>query len=167
MENGPQNIGASTRRPNPLRSIQVTVVDLSERGENGEIRLTDHKTGKNRTELGMVVGKGEVLQPVLYSLAVEAVRKAPVKESRLSFCTAVGGYSERSVAMDQQSREAGLRVLRMIDISIRDGFLPPAPKEDGCNWCEFASVCGPYEKIRMKRKASEPLEQLVQLRNMR
>ncbi|MGA8731065.1 MAG: PD-(D/E)XK nuclease family protein [Terracidiphilus sp.] len=143
------------------------IVDLSERGENGEIRLTDHKTGKNRTEPGMVVGKGEVLQPVLYSLAVEALRKAPIKESRLSFCTAAGGYSERSVVMDQQSREAGLRVLRIIDASIRNCFLPPAPKENGCNFCEFASVCGPYEEIRMMRKASEPLEQLVQLRGMK
>lgn len=142
------------------------IVDLSERGENGEIRLTDHKTGKNRTEPGMVVGNGEVLQPVLYSLAVEALRKAPIKESRLSFCTAAGGYSERSVVMDQQRREAGLRVLRMIDTSIRNCFLPPAPKENGCKWCEFAPVCGPYEEIRMTRKASEPLEQLVQLRGM-
>lgn len=143
------------------------IVDLCEKALNGEARLTDHKTGKNRTELGMVVGRGEILQPVLYSLAVEAVRKNAVKEARLSFCTAAGGYSERTVVMDKQSREAALRVLRMIDTSIRDGFLPPAPKEEGCNWCEFAVICGPHEELRAHRKAQEPLEQLVQLRATR
>lgn len=142
------------------------IVDLSEKGENGEIRLTDHKTGKNRTDPGMVVGHSEVLQPTLYSLAVEALRKIPVKEARLSFCTAAGGYSERTVVMDQQSRESAFRVLHSIDTAIRDGFFPPAPKEDGCKWCEFAPVCGPYEEVRMQRKAQEPLEQLVKLRDM-
>lgn len=142
------------------------IVDLSEKAENGAIRLTDHKTGKNRTEPGMVVGHGEVLQPVLYSLAVEALRKTPVKEARLSFCTAAGGYSEQAVAMDKLSRESATRVLRTIDESIRDGFLPPAPKEDGCKRCEFTAVCGPYEEIRAKRKAQESLEQLVQVRGM-
>lgn len=142
------------------------VVDLSEQSEGGAIRLTDHKTGKNRTEPGMVIGHGEVLQPVLYSLAVEALRKTLVKEARLSFCTAAGGYSERTVVMDKLSRESAIRVLRTIDASIRDGFFPPAPKEDGCSWCEFTPICGPYEEIRTKRKSHESLEQLVQLRGM-
>jgi ATP-dependent helicase/nuclease subunit B len=142
------------------------IVDLSEKSESGEIRLTDHKTGKNRTEPGMVVGQSEVLQPVLYSLAVETLRKTPVKEARLSYCTAAGGYSERTVVMNMQNRDSGTRVLCTIDTSIRDGFFPPAPKEGGCKWCEFAPVCGPYEELRTERKAQEPLEQLLKLRQM-
>jgi CRISPR/Cas system-associated exonuclease Cas4 (RecB family) len=114
----------------------------------------------------MVVGHGEVLQPVLYSLAVEILRERPVKEARLSYCTAAGGYSERTVVMDKRSRESATRVLRTIDTFIRDGFFPPAPTEDGCKWCEYAPVCGPYEEIRMERKAQEPLEPLLQLRQM-
>jgi len=142
------------------------IVDLSEKDEKGVIRLTDHKTGKNRTEPGMVVGQGEVLQPVLYSLAVEKLRGTPVKEARLSFCTAAGGYSERTVLMDKQNRVSASRVLSTIDASIRDGFFPPAPKESGCKWCEYSPVCGPYEELRTERKAQEPLEQLLKLREM-
>ena len=51
------------------------IVDLVEaRGRptaEGELRVTDHKTGKNRTRDRMIVGRGEVLQPVLYGLAVD------------------------------------------------------------------------------------------------
>jgi ATP-dependent helicase/nuclease subunit B len=60
------------------------IIDLAERNGNDERRVTDHKTGKNRTQEGLVVGGGEVLQPVLYSIAVEALRKIRVKEAQWS-----------------------------------------------------------------------------------
>ena len=41
-------------------------VDLIERSANGEaLRVTDHKTGKNRAKDGLIVGGGGTLQPVL------------------------------------------------------------------------------------------------------
>ena len=47
-------------------------VDLIERRRDGRaLRVTDHKTGKNRAKPGLMIGGGTVLQPVLYSLAVE------------------------------------------------------------------------------------------------
>jgi len=142
------------------------VIDLAEKNGGAERRITDHKTGKNRTKDGMVVGGGEVLQPVLYSLSFEDLRKTTVKEARLSYCTAAGGYTERTVAMDKASRQAAIAVLRAIDEAIGKGFLPAAPKEHGCDWCDFAQVCGPYEEIRVSRKDQKLLERLVTIRKM-
>ena len=66
-------------------------VDLVERSADGStLRVTDHKTGGDHTSPGFVVGGGETLQPVLYSLVVEDVLKGSVTEARLSFCTSRG-----------------------------------------------------------------------------
>lgn len=159
---------ASTPQPATLPEgfLIHGVIDLAEKNGSAETRITDHKTGKNRTEEGMVVGGGEVLQPVLYSLSFEDLQKTRVNEARLSFCTAAGGYTERTVVMDKVSRRAAIDVLRVIDDAIARGALPAAPKEDGCAWCDFAQVCGPYEEIRVSRKDPKPLEQLVRIREM-
>jgi ATP-dependent helicase/nuclease subunit B len=164
----PQRDSASTREPAKLPNgfLIHGIVDLVEKNPAGERRVTDHKTGKDRTEEGMVVAGGEVLQPVLYSLGVESLRGTPVKEARLSFCTAAGGYRERTVVMDAISRNAAINVLETIDRAIEKGFLPAAPKEEGCKWCDFAQVCGPYEEIRVAKKDERPLSELVQLREM-
>ncbi|MBV9481522.1 MAG: PD-(D/E)XK nuclease family protein [Acidobacteria bacterium] len=140
------------------------IIDLTEKNENDQRRVTDHKTGKERTRDGLVVGAGEVLQPVLYSLALEDLRKKPISEARLSFCSAVGGYSERTVVMDKRSRHIAGAVLRTIDDAIGRGFLPAAPKHEGCKWCEFFLVCGPHEEMRVSRKDSRALEGLLSIR---
>jgi ATP-dependent helicase/nuclease subunit B len=140
-------------------------VDLIEKAVDGQLRVTDNKTGKNYTGKGLVVGGGEVLQPVLYGLAVEAALKEPVLESRLFFCTAAGGFSERIIPLDEIARNSGSTVLRTIQQAIASGFLVPAPREDACSWCDFQEVCGPYEEIRTGRKNEHP--QLVQLKAVR
>jgi ATP-dependent helicase/nuclease subunit B len=141
-------------------------VDLIERSVDGQhLRVTDHKTGRNYTGKGLVVGQGEVLQPVLYGLAVETALKRTVVESRLFFCTAAGGFSERVVPLNEIARENGTAVLRTIERAIASGFLVPAPREDACSRCDFQEVCGPYEEIRISQKAEH--SQLVQLRTVR
>src|SRR5262249_11937078 len=105
------------------------IVDLVERKPDGSgLRVTDHKTGLVRTAQGVVVGKGEALQPVLYGLAVEKIFGKPVIESRLSYCTRAGEFSERVVPMTEPARRRGLEVLEVIDRAIGQGFLPPAPR---------------------------------------
>jgi len=143
------------------------IADLVEKNASGDIRITDHKTGRNRTEEGMIVGHGEVLQPVLYSLAVEHLLGVVVKEARLSYCTAAGGYTDLTVTMNDVARYEAKTVLRIIDESIEKGFLPAAPKADGCKWCDFLSVCGPNEERRLSYKSPAQLANLVQLREMR
>ena len=142
------------------------VVDLIERRRGGSgLRVTDHKTGVNRTTANMIVGKGETLQPVLYGLAVEQIFREPVAESRLSFCTRVGGFSERAVSMSGSTRRRGLEVLELIDRSVARGFLPPAPRDRACEYCDFRAVCGPLEERRLQQKDPAALEDLRTLRS--
>lgn len=141
------------------------IVDLIERRrDTGHLRVTDHKTGVDRTHAGLIVGGGEVLQPVLYSLAVESVTGATVDAARLFFCTRRGGFTERVVPLDRRAREHGLDALRRIDAAVAAGFLPPAPREGACDYCDFQDVCGPHEEIRAARKAQRPLDALLELR---
>src|SRR5262249_25552275 len=110
---------------------------------------------------------GEVLQPLLYSLSLEALRNTPVKEARLSFCSATGGYTERLISIDAYSRKVAQDLLGTINSAIVNGFLPAAPKQDGCKWCDFSSICGPHEEIRVSRKDQSSLEALVAIREIR
>ncbi|HIM52196.1 MAG TPA: PD-(D/E)XK nuclease family protein [Acidobacteria bacterium] len=146
------------------------IVDLVEaRGRptaEGELRVTDHKTGKNRTRDRMVVGHGEVLQPVLYGLAVEQALGRTVSESRLFFSTVAGGYATRSVSLGETERRHGLEVLEIIDRAIETGVLLPAPRRGACTWCDFRVVCGPWEEIRVLRKDQTKLVDLQVLRRL-
>ena len=146
------------------------IVDLVEaRGRptaEGELRVTDHKTGKNRTRDRMVVGHGEVLQPVLYGLAVEQALGRTVSESRLFFSTGAGGYATRSVSLGETERRHGLEVLEIIDRAIETGVLLPAPRRGACTWCDFRVVCGPWEEIRVLRKDETKLVDLQVLRRL-
>ncbi len=146
------------------------VVDLIEARAGptarGELRVTDHKTGRNRTREGMVVGGGETLQPVLYGLAVEEATGRPVHQSRLSFCTAVGRYEQRAVTLDESARRQGAEVLEIIDRAIECGSLVPAPRQGACRWCDFQVVCGPWEERRTAIKDQARLSDLAALRRL-
>jgi ATP-dependent helicase/nuclease subunit B len=146
------------------------IVDLVEaRGRptaEGELRVTDHKTGKNRTRDRMIVGRGEVLQPVLYGLAVEHALGRPVSESRLFFSTVAGGYASRSITLGETERRHGLEVLEIIDRAIEHGVVLPAPRKGACTWCDFRAVCGPWEETRVGRKDSTKLADLQILRRL-
>ena len=146
------------------------VVDLVEARARptaaGELRVTDHKTGRNRTADRMVVGHGEVLQPVLYGLAVEQALGRPVHESRLFFSTLAGGYDVRSVPLDDTARRYGIEALSIIDRAIEDGVILPAPRRDACAWCDYRVVCGPWEETRARRKDDTKLVDLQALRRL-
>jgi RecB family exonuclease len=140
-------------------------VDLVERSADGtRLRVTDHKTGADRTKPDLVIGGGETLQPVLYALAVEKSLQLPVAEARLFFCTSRGGFSERVVSLNERARALGREVLSVIDRAIDKGLLPPAPREGACEHCDFRVVCGPWEEERAARKEHIPLADLRALR---
>ena len=154
------------------------VVDLVEARARptaaGELRVTDHKTGKDRTADRMVVGHGEVLQPVLYGLAVEQVLGRPVAESRLFFSTLSGGYGVRSVSLDDTARRHGAEVLSIVDRAVEDGVILPAPRlyqragrtEDACMRCDYRVVCGRWEEKRVRFKDNTKLVDLQVLRRL-
>jgi hypothetical protein len=141
-------------------------VDLIERKRDAALlRVTDHKTGKNRTTWKTVIGGGGILQPVLYSLAVEQALGMPVTSGRLFYCTAAGSFTEHEISINESTRRAGLEALEIIDRAIELGFLPAAPADRACGWCDFRPVCGPHEELRVRVKPREKLGDLDALRD--
>jgi len=141
-------------------------VDLVERKRGADLlRITDHKTGKNRTTDRTVIGGGAILQPVLYSLAVEQALGTPVGFGRLFYCTAPGGFTDHHIAINDTNRRSGLEALEIIDRAIELGFLPPAPNTGACTWCDFRAVCGPNEEQRLRHKSPDRLGDLEALRS--
>src|SRR5262245_49366383 len=141
-------------------------IDLVERRADGSLRVTDHKTGKVRAKEGVVVGGGQVLQPLLYALACHRILGEPVVAGRLYYCTATGDYAERSVPLDAAGRKAIEAVVWTVDDALHQGFLPAMPESGGCEYCDYRRVCGPYEEIRTQRKAGNRVEALRKLREM-
>jgi ATP-dependent helicase/nuclease subunit B len=143
-------------------------VDLVERhATNGTLRVTDHKTGKDRSVSGMIVNGGKVLQPVLYSAAIHDGLGATVAEGRLFYCTTAGGFAAHPIVIDDYTRRQGIEVLEIVDRAIEQGFLVAAPDERACDYCDFRPVCGPRERERVKRKPKDRLADLIALRGMR
>ncbi len=142
----------------------VDLVEIQQGG--GQVRVTDHKTGKNRSTPRTVIGGGAMLQPVLYGMAIEQILSKPVVSGRLFYCTAAGGFTEHEIPLNAANRRAGLEALEIVDRAIELGFLPPAPAPRACTWCDFRTVCGPDEEKHVARKPADLLGDLTALREM-
>jgi ATP-dependent helicase/nuclease subunit B len=142
-------------------------IDLVERHRSGALRVVDHKTGKIPEPKPEMVGGGEVLQPALYALAAEKMLSATVTFGRLYYATLAQNYTPVEVSLNDWTRRRTEQVLHTIDDAIRDGFLPAAPRKDGCKRCEFLPVCGPYEEERVREKSQVELKGLKELRGWR
>jgi hypothetical protein len=144
-------------------------IDLVERRADGALRVTDHKTGRVRLDPGQVIGGGETLQPVLYALAVEKlVPEGRVEGGRLFYCTSAGGFEQRVVPLDERARQHAAALARTVGAALAEPFLPALPSRDACRYCDYRSVCGPYEELRTGRKprAHEQVRALEALRKL-
>jgi CRISPR/Cas system-associated exonuclease Cas4 (RecB family) len=143
-------------------------IDLVERDWRRRVlRVTDHKTGRAPSEKGVVIGGGELLQPVLYALAAQALLAGEgerVDSGRLFYCTQRGGYLTIDVPLDDRSRGLASQVLGAVEDAVRRGFLPAAPRDGACDWCDYRAVCGPYEETRVAKKKQGDLAALIELR---
>jgi RecB family exonuclease len=146
----------------PLRGA-IDAVDVHR--QTGVLRVTDHKTGKDRTKDTLVISGGSVLQPLVYAAVVETMFDTPVGESRLFFCTSAGGFKQRPVMLTPSARRMAIEALETIDRAIELGPLAPSPSEHACTWCEFRPVCGPGEAHRVSRKRQDLSPDLVTLRS--
>jgi hypothetical protein len=143
-------------------------VDLiEEHTSTGALRVTDHKTGRNRSNRDLIVGGGAVLQPVLYSVAVEQGLRRKVAEGRLFYCTTAGGFTSHEIPINDYTRGQGFQALEIIDRAVESGFIVAAPAERACTWCDFRPVCGPREEERIRHKAQDRLADLQALRGLR
>jgi len=140
-------------------------IDLVERKPGTKIlRVTDHKTSKNRSARRSIIGGGTQLQPVVYSLAVEAATGCTVETARFSYCTTAGGFTEHEVPIGEQTRRIGIEAMEIIDRAVELGVMPAAPAERVCRYCDFLSVCGPDQERRAGRKSKQLLADLLVLR---
>ena len=146
----------------PLRGA-IDAIDVHR--QTGVLRVTDHKTGKDRTRDTLVIGGGSVLQPLVYAAVAEAMLGVPVGESRLFFCTSAAGFKQRPVLLDPAAKRLAIEALETIDRAVERGVLAPAPNAGACVWCEFRPVCGPGEELRVGRKPPAFLEDLRVLRS--
>jgi RecB family exonuclease len=139
-------------------------IDMIEE-KDGMLRITDHKSGKAQPPFGFT-GNGEVLQPLLYAHAAEALLSRPAAAARLFYCTQRAGYRLDEVAVTDEARGHLEKVLDIVDESIRLGFIPAAPRPEACTYCDYRIVCGPHEESRIQIKKPDRLRLLEQLRNI-
>ncbi len=142
-------------------------IDLVERHTGGMLRVVDHKTGRVPDPRPEMMGGGEALQPSLYALAAEQMLGEPVNLGRLYYATIRQNFTAVDVPLNEWLRRRAAHVLQIIDDAMRDGFLPAAPRKDGCKRCEFLPVCGPYEEERVEEKSQPELGKLKELRTWR
>jgi ATP-dependent helicase/nuclease subunit B len=141
-------------------------IDLIERhSQTQNLRVTDHKTGKAPKDRPQYLGGGALLQPLLYAHAAETLLGQSVESGRLFFCTQRGDFSSVDIPLNDESRGRLRRLLSNIDRSIETGFLPAAPQTGACALCDYVAVCGPYEETRVKRKQSDRLDPLIEIRH--
>jgi CRISPR/Cas system-associated exonuclease Cas4 (RecB family) len=139
---------------------------IEEHAQTKALRITDHKTGRKPDRIEKVlIGGGAVLQPVLYSMAVEAALDREVSHGRLFYCTSTGSFFSHPILLDERSRAAGREVLEVVDRAIETGFLAAAPTEEACGRCDFKPVCGSDVFRRVARKPPEALADLLALRD--
>jgi CRISPR/Cas system-associated exonuclease Cas4 (RecB family) len=114
----------------------------------------------------MIIGGGEILQPVLYALTLEKLFPGErVDSGRLYYCTSIGEFKEVVIPLDDEARRAAGDVAKTVGDALEEGFLPAAPASRGCEWCDFRPVCGPYEELRTSKvKRQDKLAPLHQLR---
>ncbi|HEX6164766.1 MAG TPA: PD-(D/E)XK nuclease family protein [Vicinamibacterales bacterium] len=144
-------------------------IDMIERHRTTKfLRVTDHKTGKNRTQAGKtVVDGGRVLQPVVYGLALTALfPDETVYSGRLFYCTTAGGFHDYEIPLLGEAPKRGIEVLEIIDRAIDHGMLAARPAVKACEWCDFQIVCGSQEERRTRRKDAKLFADLDALRGM-
>ncbi|MEO7651068.1 MAG: PD-(D/E)XK nuclease family protein, partial [Bryobacteraceae bacterium] len=148
------------------RFLLMGSIDLVERHASGMLRVIDHKTGKPPSPLPQSVGRGEVLQPVLYAMAAEQMLKEKAVAGRLHYATLRSNYRTVDVLLGETSRRRVEQVLTTIDNALYNGFLPAAPRAKACENCDYRPVCGPYEEERVTIKPKPELKPLRDLRSL-
>ena len=129
------------------------------------LRVTDHKTRKNRSQRRLHHRRGSAasadhLQPRRRG----SDRAARSRARRFSYCTTAGGFTDHSVPINERTRRMGIEVLEIVDRAVELGMLPPAPNERACSLCDFLPVCGPDQERRANRKSKKEIADLSSCR---
>ena len=159
----------------PNGALLLGALDAVEQAPSKELRITDFKTGKapRASFKQPVIGGGEMLQPLLYAMALEALlvragSPRDIVETRLYYSNEKGAGRPVAVPVDRGTQREALAVLDLVEEAIQSSTLVAYPRKDACKTCPYIVVCGPNEEGRVERKRRpplpEPLKQLDKLR---
>ncbi len=153
----------------PNGALLLGALDAVEQAPSGELRITDFKTGKapRASFKQPVIGGGEMLQPLLYALALEALlvragSPRDIVESRLYYSNEKGAGRPVAVPVQRATQRDALAVLDLVEEAVQAGTLVAYPRKDACKTCPYIVVCGPNEEGRVERKRKPPLPELLQ-----
>ncbi len=155
----------------------IDSVERSSVGGEETLRATDYKTGAplearrpivpDGRHAPFVIRGGRTLQPLLYAEALERLfPEAKIAGGRLAYHTRRGEYREFYVPLNDYTRQSARLLSDTVKSCLDGGFLPAAPEPRGCEYCDFKSVCGPYEEQRTARK-TEPHVLIKRLKRLR
>ena len=162
-----RSTGDPVALPNTGYLVRGSIDLVEKHTATGALRVTDHKTGGFPQKAPVHTGGGAILQPLLYSLAAnELLAPAAVLTGRLYFCTRKGDYRDVQIRVSSEATETLETVMGTIDEALEQGFLPPYPKPETCDQCDYRVVCGPYELERTSRKRKDRVFPLQQLRGL-
>ena len=128
------------------------------RADGGALRVTDHKTGADRTAAGPDRRRRR-------DAAAGAVRAWPSRQRSHSAGDRRRGCSSapRAAASPSASSRSTSAPARRASECSRpstapspSGFLPPGAARRGMQDCDFRLVCGPHEEERVRRKHKTP-----------
>jgi len=139
-------------------------IDRVDRGPNGELLVTDYKTG--RAEKFRVVSKadpllrlagGKRLQLPVYALALENEAGGKPISARYWFITERENYEQAVLPLDGPTREAFGEVVQVLANTMRQGYFPAVPgEEDGrtnsymnCLYCPYDRICAPSQRLEI------------------
>lgn len=139
-------------------------IDRVDSGPNGELMVTDYKTG--RAEKFKVVGKpdplvrldgGKRLQLPVYALALENEGGGQPISARYWFITERENYEQAILPLDGPTREAFGDVVQVLANTMRQGYFPAVPgEEDGrnssytnCLYCPYDRICAPSQRLEI------------------
>ena len=114
----------------------------------------------------MIVDGGAALQPVLYSLALEAATGRPVVEGRLYYATTDGGYRDVQIPLTPQARRIGRGSARDHRPRGRDRLSRAGSQGEGVLLVRLQAGVrpdAPRHRIGLY-KSPEPLADLLELR---
>ncbi len=136
-------------------------IDLIERHrKTGFLRVTDHKTGKNRTKSRPDrrrrrprAAAGDLRPGAEGALS----RRDGLTRAGCSSARRPAAFSQHEIPLMGDAPKRGLEVLEIVDRAIEHGLLAARPAADACEWCDFQVVCGRDEERRTRRKDAEAL----------
>lgn len=128
----------------------------------GLFRVIDYKTGGyGHFEGFKKFGRGRLLQPALYALAVEMIHAGDgpgavpeVRESGYLFPTVRGEGRELMFSSFDHGKLKDL-LRDLLDIIAGGLFMPSADNKD-CGYCDYAKVCGGAAEVMKAKSGTDP-----------